>query len=125
MEGPTYGLRYGLDIFKINGITPTEIRLVGGGAKSTVWREIVADVFGCPVVCPVSQEAGALGAALQALWCYINTKESKTSLKEITDQFVTLDESTRAIPNRERMEMYSHIYKNYVKLDKILRPMYV
>jgi xylulokinase len=124
MEGPTFGLRYGLDIFKDSGIEPDEIRLVGGGAKSKIWREIVADIFACPVVCPVTQEAAALGAALQALWCYLNIKENKADLKEITDQFVTLDEATRVIPNRERMDIYSDIYKKYLSLDKILRPIY-
>jgi len=124
MEGPTLGLRYGLDIFRQNGIEPNEIRLVGGGAKSKIWREIVADIFACPVVCPVTQEAAALGAALQALWCYITDKEQKTSLKEITDQYVTLDETTRVIPDRARTELYAGIYNRYLELDKIMRPMY-
>ena len=124
MEGPTFGLRYGLDIFKANGIGPNEIRLVGGGAKSKIWRKIVAEIFACPVVCPVTQEAAALGAALQAFWCYVNSNEQKTRLKDITDQYVTLDEATRVIPNRESIEMYADIYKKYLKLDKLMRPMF-
>ena len=45
MEGATFGLRYGLDLLKRQGVTPAEIRLVGGGSKSRIWRQIVADVF--------------------------------------------------------------------------------
>ena len=43
MEGATLGLRYGLEVLKQQGLTPTEIRLVGGGAKSPLWRQIVEE----------------------------------------------------------------------------------
>jgi sugar (pentulose or hexulose) kinase len=55
MEGATFGLRYGLEVLNRNGITQNNIRLVGGGAKSKVWRQIVAEVFNCPVICPITQ----------------------------------------------------------------------
>ena len=50
VEGVTLGLAYGLRRFKEIGIVPTEIRLTGGGSKSAVWRQIVADVLGFPTV---------------------------------------------------------------------------
>jgi len=50
MEGVTLGLAYGLKRLRFLGISPTEIRLTGGGSKSAVWRQICADVFGCRVV---------------------------------------------------------------------------
>lgn len=124
MEGATFGLRYGLDVLARNGITPGEIRLVGGGAKSKVWRQMVADVFGCPVVCPVTQEAGALGAALQALWCYSHAQGEKLSLKAITDEFVSLDSSTSAEPQTQNVNAYNEIYARYLKLDQQLRPLF-
>lgn len=77
MEGATLGLRYGLSVMERNGIHAEEIRLVGGGAKSRVWRHMVADIFALPVVSPLAREAGALGAALQALWCYCSQNEGK------------------------------------------------
>lgn len=124
MEGATFGLRYGLDVLARNGITPGEIRLVGGGAKSKVWRQMVADVFGCPVVCPVTQEAGALGAALQALWCYTHAQGEKLNLKAITDEFVSLDSSTAAEPQTQNVNAYNEIYARYLKLDQQLRPLF-
>lgn len=124
MEGATFGLRYGLEVLARNGITPGEIRLVGGGAKSAVWRQMVADVFGCPVVCPVTQEAGALGAALQALWCYSHAQGEKLSLKAITDEFVSLDSSTSAEPQAQNVNAYNEIYARYLNLDKQLRPLF-
>jgi len=42
------------------------VRLVGGGARSPLWRQTVADAFGARVACPLEPESAALGAALQA-----------------------------------------------------------
>ncbi|MBI4475048.1 MAG: xylulokinase [Acidobacteria bacterium] len=119
MEGPTLGLRYGLDVLKRNGIVAREIRLVGGGSKSEEWRRIVANVFGCPVVCPVTEEAGALGAALQAMWCYI-----KEPLENITTEFVTLDELTRIEPKAHSVKQYDELYQRYLKLNEAMKAIY-
>jgi xylulokinase len=67
MEGVTLGLAYGLHRMRTLGITPTEIRLTGGGSKSAIWRQICADVFGCRVVTLAESEGAALGGAIQAL----------------------------------------------------------
>ncbi len=124
MEGATLGLRYGLNVLRQQGITPTDIRLVGGGAKSPLWRQMVADVFDCPVVCPQSSEAGAVGAALQAMWCYINQKSGSLPLAEITDKYIALDESTRTLPDSSRASRYAEIYQRYLKLNDVMKPMY-
>jgi sugar (pentulose or hexulose) kinase len=124
LEGATLGLRYGLNVLRQQGITPTDIRLVGGGAKSPLWRQMVADVFDCPVVCPQSSEAGAVGAALQAMWCYINQKAGTHSLAELTDQYIALDESTRTVPDSSRTSRYAEIYQQYLKLNDVMRPMF-
>ena len=66
VEGTTFGLRYGLDLLRHNGLQSRSIRLIGGGSKSPVWRQIVADIMNTPVVCTRHSEAAALGAAIQA-----------------------------------------------------------
>ena len=43
-----------------------EVRLVGGGSKSALWRQIIADSLQMRVACPTEPESAALGAALQA-----------------------------------------------------------
>ena len=43
-----------------------EIRLVGGGSRSALWRRIIADALQMRVACPAAPETAALGAALQA-----------------------------------------------------------
>ncbi len=124
MEGAILGLRYGLDVLRQQGIIPTEIRLVGGGAKSPIWRQMVADIFHCPVVCPESSEAGAVGAALQAMWCYICQKEGAVAISDLTDRYITLDESTRAAPDGSIAARYAEIYQKYRRLNDVMRPMF-
>jgi sugar (pentulose or hexulose) kinase len=124
MEGATFGLRYGLDVLKQLGINPSEIRLVGGGAKSPLWRQMVADVFNCPVVCPESSEAGAVGAALQAMWCYLRQKEGNVSIRKLTDQYIALDETTRTEPDASNASRYADIYQHYLRLNNTIKPLF-
>jgi D-xylulose kinase len=124
MEGATFGLRYGLDVLKQLGINPSEIRLVGGGAKSPLWRQMVADVFNCPVVCPKSSEAGAVGAALQAMWCYLRQKEGNVSISKLTDQYIALDETTRTEPDASNASRYADIYQHYLRLNNTIKPLF-
>ncbi len=124
MEGATFGLKYGLEVLERNGLSASEVRLVGGGAKSRLWRQIVADIFNCRIVCPVVEEAGALGAALQSVWCYSHVKGDKISLKEITDQYITLDSDKTAVPIEENVAQYREIYQKYLALGESLAPLY-
>lgn len=125
MEGATFGLRYGLEIIKQNGIIPDEIRLVGGGAKSKVWRQLVADIFNCSVVSIDSEEAGATGAALQAVWCKENALEGiSCAIKDITDQYVALDEDTRCNPSQRTSATYDDLYRRYISFGNCLIPTY-
>src|SRR5690242_5581898 len=50
MEGVTLGMNYGLRRLAELGVKPAQIRATGGGAKSKLWRQIVADVFNAEVV---------------------------------------------------------------------------
>lgn len=124
MEGATFGLRYGLDVLRQQGINPKEIRLVGGGSKSQNWRQIVADIFGCAVICPEIGEAGALGAALQALWCFESMQTPGSSLPEMTRRFVTLNEGTRTTPNPDSVQKYETLFQRYLQLDGCMRSLY-
>lgn len=123
MEGATLGLRYGLSVMERNGIQAEEIRLVGGGAKSRIWRQMVADIFAVPVVTPKETEAGALGAALQAMWCYCNQKEANASIEDICDVYIELDPNNRAEPDPSTSSEYKALYARYLHTDNALRPL--
>jgi len=121
MEGATFGLRYGLDVMMRNGIMVDEIRLVGGGSQSPVWRQLVADIFKYPVVCLEHDEAGATGAAIQALWCTESTlSKDPIELREITDLYVAIDRASKCLPDQERSAVYEELYDRYTAFGDCL-----
>jgi xylulokinase len=66
MEGVAFSLRETLTLFGELGVPVKAIRLGGGGARSALWRQIQADVYGEPVEVLVAEEGAAFGAALLA-----------------------------------------------------------
>jgi xylulokinase len=66
MEGVAMSLRDTLSLFSELNIPVSHIRLGGGGARSPLWQQIQADVYGHPVELLDAEEGGAFGAALLA-----------------------------------------------------------
>jgi xylulokinase len=66
MEGVAFSLRDTFTLFGELNIPVTRIRLGGGGARSPLWQQIQADVYGQPVELLAAEEGGAFGAALLA-----------------------------------------------------------
>jgi xylulokinase len=65
MEGVSLDLGLILNHFRTLGVAAPQVRLVGGGGKSPIWRQTLADVFNAEVVMSnIGQEAAALGAAM-------------------------------------------------------------
>lgn len=66
MEGVAFSLNDALGLIGEMGITPTGVRISGGGGRSPLWRQICADVFGVSVQTLKTTEGPALGAAILA-----------------------------------------------------------
>lgn len=65
LEGVALNLRVILDAFEEQGPDIDAVRLIGGGARSALWRQIIADVFGRPVLrLDLPSEATSFGAAI-------------------------------------------------------------
>lgn len=116
MEGATFGLRYGLDLLADFDIRPERLRLVGGGARSAVWRQMVADVMAVEVGCPVVHEAAALGAALQAQWCDLGDRGEGVALVDLCQRSVEMDPATLTYPDKESVARYREAFDDYVGL---------
>lgn len=67
MEGVAFGLRDCLEIARGNGVDVKSTRICGGGAKSAVWRKVIANVLGMPVHCVRTEKGPSFGAALLAM----------------------------------------------------------
>jgi xylulokinase len=126
MEGVTMGMNYGLRRLADLGVKAKEIRVTGGGAKSAVWRQLMADIFGVPVVAMVEDEGAALGGALQAAWCVaIRDGNKKAKLTQFTTGTVAMDESTRCTPNKANVARYRELQSLQDKLSLALRDVFV
>lgn len=66
IEGVSFGLRDALELMRGLGVAPREIRVSGGGAKSSLWRQILADVFQLDIVRSNVAQGAAFGAAILA-----------------------------------------------------------
>jgi len=67
LEGVALDLRLALQAFRDMGVEAREIRMVGGGSKSPLWRQIFSDVYDARIILTnIGREAAALGAAALA-----------------------------------------------------------
>jgi xylulokinase len=125
MEGVTLGMNYGLGRLRELGIDPKEIRVTGGGARSPLWRQITADVFGVPVVAMQSDESAALGAALQAAWCHAKASgQAKAKIEDFTAPMVKPNAKSRCHPDPKRVSQYQELQAIQNKLSTQLRAVF-
>jgi xylulokinase len=111
LEGVAFSLRDSFSIFAEMKVPVTDIRLGGGGARSPLWRQIQADVYGHAVEVVEAEEGAAYGAALLA---GVGAK-TWASVDEACQQSVRIskkiepDPATSALMNQQ-YELYRRIY---------------
>lgn len=115
MEGVSYSLLDCLNLVRSLGVQPSNVRLCGGGAKSPLWRQVLADMFGVPAAVSASPEAGALGAAaLAGVGAGLFACE-RTAADAMTG------EQGRLSPSAQSGAVYARYYPLYKKLYTSLR----
>ncbi|MEZ5573183.1 MAG: xylulokinase [Halioglobus sp.] len=124
MESAVYGLRAGLDALARCGHTCETVRVTGGGAASGVWRQIVADCFDLPVTVQKVDEGAALGAALQALWTYLQAQGDQTQLQALVDTHLAMDPQRCATPDPQAVSVYKDYYQKYLRHVDLVTPFY-
>jgi xylulokinase len=66
LEGTAFALKHNVEVAQQAGVSFSEIRSVGGGARSALWNQIKADVLGLPILLPQTGVGAAFGAAVLA-----------------------------------------------------------
>lgn len=110
LEGVAFGLKDSLEILKDINIPIKEIRVIGGGAKSPLWKQILADVFGATIAEINTTQGGALGAAILAgvgAGVFQSINVACSNIIKVTNHIES---------NRKNVECYKRIYKLYSKL---------
>jgi len=130
LESAIFGMRIGLEGFRTLGFRAKEIRLTGGGSKSTLWQSIAANVMSLPVRVPKNTEAAALGGAIQALWVLRRTEAKgkpagpKLEIGAFTDEHVAMESATTIKPDVKSVKAYNAAYEVYSKYLRALSPLY-
>lgn len=66
LEGVAFSQTECVDVFREMGVNISDMMICGGGARSSLWRQMFADLYGCPVSTIKADQGGALGAAIMA-----------------------------------------------------------
>jgi xylulokinase len=118
MEGVTYDLRQSLEIIEAACVPVSEIRAIGGGARSPLWCGIKADIYRKPIVTLRNFEGGVVGAAILAglgAGVYPDVAAAVSGLVE-TD--------ARYTPDPSRMRYHDCCYRVYKSLHEGFNPFY-
>ena len=118
LEGVSYSLNDCLGIVESLGAEVSAVRASGGGAKSPLWRGILAAVFRKPIATLQTQEGSALGAALLAM---VGTGEFG-SVEEACRAVIS--ERSRTEPEPEAASVYERSYGVYRDLYPALRDVF-
>lgn len=113
LEGLTYELRSNIEAIEGNGTDITELRAIGGGARSRFWLQLKADITQREVIVPKVTESAALGAAILAsvgAKIHHNAEEAVKAIYTAKDSFM---------PVVERSSIYDKHYSLYRKLYSV------
>lgn len=116
LEGVAFGLKDMFELMKSVGLGPVEqVRVSGGGAKSLVWRQILADILEAELVTTNTTEGAAYGAALLAgvgagVWSNVDTACMQTIVV-----------GDRVSPIAENSKRYRLVYEQYKNLYPTLK----
>jgi xylulokinase len=116
LEGVAYSLRDCLALFHEMGVPVQQVRVVGGGARSQTWRQILADVFGVEIVTVNITDSTAFGAALIAgvgAGVYGSVPEACAATIRVVD---------RVEPDAGRTMVYDDVYPVYHALYGAVKP---
>jgi xylulokinase len=115
LEGVAFSLRDSLETVRSLGIDVTTVRIIGGGAKSELWRKIIANIFNTRVEIINSEEGPAFGAAILAS---VGDKKY-SSVEQATKALITVKDFVD--PDKELVQLYNERYEVYKKLYPSLK----
>ena len=118
MEGVVYSQRDSVEVLRGMGVKINDMLACGGGGSSPLWRQMLADVYGCPVKTVVSKEGPALGVAILAA---VGTG-IYGSVQEACKKVIKTNPAQNPIP--ENSAEYEKFYRIYTQLYPALKDSY-
>ena len=118
LEGVTFALKDCVEIAKQSGLDIPCTRICGGGAKSKLWRQIIANVMGIPVEVPSIEEGPSYGGAMLAMVACGAYKD----VAEAADRILSVSEVV--YPNADLVAAYQEKYDQFVKFYPALKEVF-
>lgn len=116
LEGVAFGLRDSYELLKGAGLPEIDqVRITGGGAKSPLWRQILADVLGSELVTVNAAEGAAFGAAMLAV-------VGAGAFPDVPSACESLVRATSSTTPGPAASIYDELHPIYRDLYPALRP---
>ena len=118
LEGVAFGLRDSLEVARSLGIKIERTKICGGGAKSPLWKKIIANVMNLKVDVPAVEEGPSMGGAmLAAVGC-----GAYPDVETIAEKFVHVVETVE--PDPELVAKYEERYQKFKKLYPTMKELF-
>ena len=118
LEGVVFALRDSLEVARSLGLKINKTKICGGGAKSNLWKKMVANIMDVEVEVVESEEGPALGGAILAtVGCGVYK-----GVEEAVNTIVKVRETV--YPERELVEKYNNRYQNFKELYPALKSVF-
>ena len=118
IEGVTFALKQSFELIKNLGVDIHQVRLTGGGAKSDIWAQMIADIFNVEVKTLSIEEGPALGAAILAMV----GNHAYPSVENACDSIVQMKSSF--LPNDKYVGTYQQKYEGFLKIYPAIKKTY-
>jgi len=113
MEGVAFALKDCLEVAKLSNANPIRATICGGGSKSQLWIQIIADILDMPIY--KSNGSGSYGAALLAMYGNEEFKSFKSMNRKLIHHI------NPVMPIRNNVEYYKNKYETFKKLYPALK----
>ena len=110
LEGVAFAIRDSVEVARSLGITIDSSRICGGGAKSKLWKKIMANVLGAKLECPVSEQGPGMGGAMLAMVAC----GAYATVAHAVDALVAVAEVVE--PEAELTALYEKRYQQFKKI---------
>ena len=118
LEGVTFGLRDSLEVAKSLGIKIERTKICGGGAKSPLWKKILANIMNLKVDVIESEEGPALGGAMLAAVGCGEYPDVETIAEKVVKVVDTVE------PEPELVEKYEERYQKFRKIYPTVKELF-
>ena len=118
LEGVAFAIRDSVEVARSLGITISTSKICGGGAKSALWKKILANVLNCTLEVPVSEQGPGMGGAMLAMVACGEYENVNTCCKKLVSVASTVE------PEPEMVAKYEARYQQFRKIYPAVKALF-